>query len=82
MAKKKYPPNPLPCGCGAKGIPDLDCMGTRIEYRDVHVVHCPLHAAAPDMLKALQELLSRGIADARTMDLARAAVRRATAAPP
>lgn len=48
-------PNPLSCGCGAKGTPFLDPIGTGgYEYKDIHVVLCPLHAAAPDLLEALK----------------------------
>ncbi len=49
--KKKKPPNPLKCGCAAMGTPDLN-WEARVEYKDIHVVHCPLHAAAADLLFA------------------------------
>lgn len=52
MSKVRMP-NPLPCGCGAMGTQDLEnavddghCL--HVGYKNVHVVHCPLHAAAPD----------------------------------
>lgn len=54
--KRKYPKNPLPCGCGAVGTPEINWDGTRVEHRNIHVRHCPLHAAAEDMLKALQKV--------------------------
>jgi hypothetical protein len=64
MAKKKPVPNPLPCGCGAKGTQDWDNAvdtgySLRVGYKNIHVVHCPVHAAAPDLLAACR----RGLAD-------------------
>lgn len=59
MGDAKHAPNPLPCGCGAMGIQDLEnavddghCL--RVGYKNVHVVHCPLHGAAPDLLAACE----------------------------
>jgi hypothetical protein len=48
--KKTYPPNPLPCGCGAKGVPGINFEGTMTTHTHIHVVHCPLHGAAPELL--------------------------------
>lgn len=55
--KRKFPPNPLPCGCGAKGIVNDDCVSETIGYTHIHVVHCPMHSAAPGMLAALCDAL-------------------------
>ena len=56
--ERKLPRNPLPCGCGAKGIPDLACDVTFLRYKDIHVVHCPMHAAASDLYAALEWILN------------------------
>ena len=48
-------PNPLPCGCGAKGTRVIDVLGEQDSWVDVHVHHCPLHAAAADLLAALKD---------------------------
>lgn len=53
------PTNPLPCGCGAKGRQDLENAHDTghsliVGWKDIHVVHCPLHKAAPDLLAALK----------------------------
>lgn len=57
------PPNPLPCGCAAKGRQDLEnayddghCL--RVGYKDIHVAHCPLHAAASELLAAAKKVLA------------------------
>lgn len=63
--KKRPPPNPLPCGCVVMGYPELEAYGSdyelRMKYKDQHVKHCPLHAAAPDLLAAceLLDLIAR-----------------------
>lgn len=51
------PPNPLPCGCGAKGILGTNLEVTRMESHHTHVVLCNLHAAAPDLADALAPLV-------------------------
>jgi hypothetical protein len=61
VRKKKFPPNPLPCGCSAVGIQDLedavdDGSALVVGYKNVHVVHCQLHAAAPELLEALRDM--------------------------
>jgi hypothetical protein len=64
---KADPPNPLPCGCGAMGRPTINWDGTRMEYLGTHVVHCPLHAAAPGLLAALRPFAALDIAHLKTM---------------
>lgn len=54
--------NPLPCGCCAMGVQDLenavdDGHVLHVWYKGVHVVHCQMHAAAPDLLAALKACL-------------------------
>ncbi len=64
-------PNPLPCGCGAVGTPDMDTLGTKMEYRNIHVRLCPLHAAAPELYQALvgvMQLIADGKLIRRTSD--------------
>lgn len=57
MSAPKYtPPNPLPCGCGAKGWPELDHGEVRERYTGIHVAFCPLHAAAPQLVEALETI--------------------------
>jgi len=51
-------PNPLPCGCGAVGIPELDHGEARERFSSTHVRFCPLHQAAGELLEALKSLLS------------------------
>ncbi len=62
--KPKTPLNPLPCGCGAKGTQDLENAHETgyaliVGWKDVHVVHCPLHKAAPDLLAACKHMTTR-----------------------
>jgi hypothetical protein len=57
MVDNKHP-NPLPCGCGVKGTPLIDPTGHRMEYKDLFVDFCPIHAAASDLLEACQSALS------------------------
>lgn len=53
--KKKRPPNPLSCGCCCVGDPEIAGFGElRIEYKNIHVRHCQLHTAAPDLLAACE----------------------------
>ena len=59
-SKTEYPPNPLLCGCGVKGVEDLDDLGTTVRYKNLHVSFCPLHALAPEMLKALKPFAAFG----------------------
>jgi hypothetical protein len=47
--------NPLPCGCRASLSRD-----TLTAHGNWHVKHCPLHAAAADLLTALKEIRSHG----------------------
>ena len=49
-----HTPNPLPCGCGAKGTSRINVEGTRIEYDNIHVSLCPLHEAAGTLLESLE----------------------------
>lgn len=48
------PPNPLPCGCGAAGILEGEIDGVGRIIRSPHVIFCPLHDAAGDLLAALE----------------------------
>ncbi|HUX11855.1 MAG TPA: hypothetical protein VMW87_02435 [Spirochaetia bacterium] len=58
MTKKtKQTPNPLPCGCGAVGIRELDHGEAREQFSGIHIKHCPLHAAAPKLYAALKRML-------------------------
>lgn len=51
--------NPLPCGCGIKGTPYLDPLGTRgYEYKNLFIDFCPVHAAAPALYEALRNLVN------------------------
>lgn len=43
-----------PCGCALRGREGINMRGTHTEWRDIHNVLCPLHAAAPDLLEALR----------------------------
>ena len=45
MTARKLPTNPLPCGCRVYGIVD--------DAASLHVVHCPMHAAAGDVAAVL-----------------------------
>lgn len=80
MTHDPQPPNPLPCGCGVKAIVGLNVEGTRTEYHHSHVSYCPLHAAAPDLADALEEIANH-LYDkqdrARARELAREALRKA-----
>jgi hypothetical protein len=86
--KKKFPPNPLPCGCGVKGEARLNLEGTGMEYRGLHMVHCPMHAASPDLLHELAQLVrllepleeagSLNVPGLATLNGARAALEKAT----
>jgi hypothetical protein len=44
-----HTPNPLPCGCQTKWTSPFE--------GSLYVVHCPLHAAAADLLAALKDCL-------------------------
>lgn len=52
-SNRNYPPNPLPCGCGVKGLLLLPS-----QEHDLHVEFCPLHAAAEDLLIALGTMIA------------------------
>ena len=54
--KTKHPPNPLPCGCGAVGVMDLKSFEATVRYKNIHVRFCPLHGAAPKLLRALKSI--------------------------
>ena len=73
-------PNPLPCGCAIVGVCGINISGTRSEYRDSHIRFCPTHAAAPDLLEALEKLLDM-VTDSRLhgdeVDLAAEAIYKA-----
>jgi len=58
MTEAKHIPNPLPCGCGAVGIRELDHGEARERFSSIHIKHCRLHAAAPPLYEALEELLA------------------------
>ena len=60
-------PNPLPCGCGAVGTPDMDTLGTKMEYRNIHVRLCPLHAAAPAMAEYIRKRMESGDIEATAL---------------
>lgn len=49
-------PNPLPCGCRAEDETDESSPKGQL-FRFV-VKHCPLHAAAPDLLAALKGVVA------------------------
>lgn len=51
------PPNPLPCGCRADRIEVIDCESGSVTYQQHVVVHCPLHAAAGQLLDVCNELV-------------------------
>lgn len=70
MSKTPTPPNPLPCGCAVYGRQDLrnardDGTCLIVPWTEHHVRHCPLHAAASDLLAALKVYLNAGHKDAR-----------------
>lgn len=62
MSKKNPPPNPLPCGCVVMGYMDIEMFGDDCQLRERftgnHVVHCPLHGAAPKLLAACEAIAS------------------------
>lgn len=43
-------PNPLHCGCGAKGFRRLDHGEAREQFTGIHVALCRLHESALDLL--------------------------------
>lgn len=47
-------PNPLPCGCRAFSGFIRGADGDM--HNAFHVIHCPLHDAAADLLAALKEI--------------------------
>jgi hypothetical protein len=60
--RAKTPPNPLPCGCAVYGRQDLESARDDgscliVPWTDHHVRHCPLHAAANDLLAACKAAL-------------------------
>jgi len=62
----------------------MDTLGTKMEYRNIHVRLCPLHAAAPELYQALEGLVTEateyfqtGNANALSFTAARAALAKA-----
>jgi len=76
----------LACGCRAQQQEPYDGHPLRLIY----VEHCPMHAAAPELLAALRDLVAEldarhramqqgpWVALAADLDVARAAIRKAT----
>lgn len=63
MRKRKFPPNPLPCGCAAMGEMDFEnavddghCL--HVGNKNVHVVHCAKHANTDAALAAANERIA------------------------
>lgn len=55
--KQQPKPNPLPCGCGIKGTPYLDPIGSKgYEYKDLFIDFCPTHDAAPRLYAAAKQI--------------------------
>lgn len=76
-AVQKYQ-NPLPCGCGIMGTPQLNGYGSeyelRQEYLNKFIKFCPLHAAALTLHAALAALDDMYQASGQRWDNARAAL--------
>lgn len=52
-----FPGNPLPCGCCVAGVKDEAVADGVPAYKDIHVRHCKLHAAARRLADAVDDLL-------------------------
>jgi len=45
----------------------MDTLGTKMEYRNIHVRLCPLHAAAPAMAEYIRKRMESGDIEATAL---------------